>query len=86
MNEARGDRESMRAEVDGKEGATLTLGRAAGSESQAAAVENSMKLLQVGGSSSFLKSMKLARGGNHDSIVRLRCLFFIGDILHWCDD
>ena len=33
-----------------------------------------MKLLHFGGSSSFLRSMKLARGGNHDSIVRLRCL------------
>jgi len=42
-----------------------------------------MKLLQFGGSSSFLKSMKFAKGGNHDSIVRLRCLFFTGAILHW---
>jgi hypothetical protein len=45
-----------------------------------------MKLLQFGGSSSFLKSMKLARGGNHDSIVRLRCLLLTGAIFDCCGD
>jgi len=60
--------------------------RAAASEPQAVAVESSMKLLQFGGSPSLLKSMKLARGGNHDSIVRLRCLFLIGAILDCCGD
>ena len=57
-----------------------------GRESQAVVVENSIKLLQFGASSSFLKSMKLERGGNHDSIVRLRCLFFAGADLGCCGD
>ena len=45
-----------------------------------------MKLLQFGGSSSLLRSMKLARGGNHDSIVRLRCLLLTEAILDCCGD
>jgi hypothetical protein len=53
-------------------------------EFQAVGVENSMKLLQLGESSSFLKSTKLERGGNHDSIVWLRVLPLVGAILDCC--
>ena len=45
-----------------------------------------MKLPQFGGSSSFFKSIKLARGGNHESVVRLRCLPFAEAILDCCGD
>lgn len=87
-NESGGNRGSrIGGEVDGKEQAKILIpGRAVGCQHQAVAVENSMKLLQFGASSSFLKSMKLARGGNHDSIVRLRCLFLTDAIFDCCGD
>lgn len=62
------------------------LGQETRSEFQVVAAENSMKLLQFGESSSFLKSMKFARGRNHDSIVRLRCLTLTGTALDCCGE
>lgn len=50
----------------------LMVGRTTESGSQAVGVENSMKLLQFGESSSLFKSTKLERGGNHESIAWLR--------------
>lgn len=65
--------------------AILMLGQETGCKFQAVVAENSMKLLQFGESSSSLKSTKLERGGNHDSIVRLRGLLLVGEILDCCD-
>lgn len=76
------DNRSMKAKLSRKERAALGLGRMTGGEFQAATAESSIKLLQFGGSSSFLRSIKLARGGNHDSIVRLRYLFLIGAVFN----